>query len=258
MADVVNLFEYLPSFIAEYREMRLLLEAEQPEFQTFADETERILDEQFIRTAGVDGIARFEAILGILPSIYDTLEIRRTRVLTRWNDTIPYTVKTLKSKISAIQGNNDIEITIAGYEITIVTKCEKRGQIDDLEALLKVIIPCNLNVIAENKIIGQTVGTANYAMGGSPTDTIVLTNDLTGDYATAGQAVVAFSPVPTDTIYLTNDLNEHVPVNLTGGFAGGVVPTDFILLTNDLTGEFAIRGNAIAGASLSDTGIISI
>ena len=99
MTREVDLVSYLPPFLAEFKEIAVTLEAENPEFVLVWNAAERVLYNEFIETADEYGISRFEKILNILPSKEDTLESRRARVQARWFNTIPYTMKDRKSVV---------------------------------------------------------------------------------------------------------------------------------------------------------------
>ena len=73
----VDLVSYLPSFIADYKEINLTLSAENPEFILAWKSADRALKNEFIATADEYGISRFEKILGIYPLKEDSLESRR-------------------------------------------------------------------------------------------------------------------------------------------------------------------------------------
>ena len=91
MIRTVKLEHYLPPYIQEYREIWKLMQAENPEFQLADDESEKIKNNLFIESCDEKGISRFESIMGIFPLDTDTLESRISRVLTRWNEKLPYT-----------------------------------------------------------------------------------------------------------------------------------------------------------------------
>ena len=101
----VNLLEYLPPFVQEYVEMQQIMQAENPDVQKLEDETEIIKNNQFIQSCNLTGIRKFEELLKIIPSNVDTLESRRSRVLTRWNDVVPYTKQTLQQKLKKSRRN---------------------------------------------------------------------------------------------------------------------------------------------------------
>lgn len=111
MIREVDLVSYLPPFMADFKEVAVTLEAENPEFKIIWDAANQVLYNEFIATADEYGISRFEAILKILPSKEDTLESRRARVQARWFNAIPYTMKALISKLIALCGDNNFTIT---------------------------------------------------------------------------------------------------------------------------------------------------
>lgn len=182
MARKVDLWQYLPGFLRQYRELNKLLEAEQPEFQGVVDNCEKALNNMFILTADSDGLSRFEELLNIYPQEDDSLDSRRARVMIQWVDLIPYTMRTLKAKIANVQGNNNIEVYFSNpYELTIITRLEKHGQVDNLAFLLKVVLPCNLAVVSENLLEFRTVGGETRVFYGATipiTRMLLLTNDL--------------------------------------------------------------------------------
>ena len=67
MTREVDLVSYLPPFLAEFKEIAITLEAENPEFVLVWNAAERVLSNEFIETADEYGISRFEKILKILP-----------------------------------------------------------------------------------------------------------------------------------------------------------------------------------------------
>ena len=126
MIRTVKLENYLPLYIQEYREMWKLMQAENPEFQLANNETEKIKNNLFIETCDEKGISRFESIMGIFPLDTDTLESRISRVLTRWNEKLPYTYFYLLSKLNSLCGVNNYEIVkrFNKYEMDITTHLE--------------------------------------------------------------------------------------------------------------------------------------
>ena len=127
MIRIVKLEHYLPSYIQEYREIWKLMQAENPEFQLADDESEKIKNNLFIESCDEKGISRFESIMGIFPLDTDTLESRISRVLTRWNEKLPYTYLYLLSKLNSLCGTNNYEIVrkINEYEMDITTHLER-------------------------------------------------------------------------------------------------------------------------------------
>ena len=176
----INLINYLPPFLQGYRELQAIMTAENPEFQAVSDEGQVVLDNTFIMYSDENGIARFEKMLGIYPLPTDTLESRQSRVLTRWNDVVPYTLKAFISKIAALQGNDNIQITFFGdqYKLQVVTHLEKHGQQDDLNYLFKTVLPCNLVVESINILDAQSNVVIGIGGGMTYTGVEFTTNDI--------------------------------------------------------------------------------
>jgi len=180
MSREINLIDYLPPFLQGYREMQAIMTAENPEFQAVSDEGQVVLDNTFILYCNEDGIARFERMLGIYPLPSDPLEARQSRVLTRWNDVVPYTLKSFLSKLASLQGNNNIQITIYNdqYKIQVVTHLEKQGQQDDLAYLFRTVLPCNLVVESINILDAKTGANIMLGSGITYTNIEFITNDI--------------------------------------------------------------------------------
>lgn len=161
MVREVDLGSYLPPFMAEFKELGVTLEAENPEFVLVWKATDRVLKNEFIESADEYGITRFEKLLGIHPAEDDTLESRRSRVSFRWFLKLPYTMQVLLQKLTILCGDTDFMLThnfSVGYTLTLETDLELFGQVEELERVLGDIVPCNIIINTENKIASQTEG----------------------------------------------------------------------------------------------------
>ena len=130
------------------------MDAETPEFQDVNNSGDEVLDNTFIMYCDERGVEIYEKMLGIYTTPEDTLDIRRNRVMARWNDAIPYTRNSILHKIKVLQGNDDAQILFDknSYTITVLTAMDKPGQQDDLAYILKTLFPCNLIVTSINNI----------------------------------------------------------------------------------------------------------
>ena len=106
----VNLLNHLPEYIKEYREIQEIMNTENPEFQLAINETEKILNNQFITTCDEEGISKYESMMKIYPLASDTLESRKSRVLTRWYSALPYSWFFLIRKLNSLCGIGNYEI----------------------------------------------------------------------------------------------------------------------------------------------------
>ena len=146
MLREADLLSYLPTFMQEYKEIAAALSAENPEFNVILKEADNALDNEFITTADETGIKRFEALLGILPGEYDTLESRRTRVLLLWFISLPYTLRMLIKRLTVLCGGTDftVEKDFDAYYIRVITHFRLYSQVLQLRKLLKEMIPANM------------------------------------------------------------------------------------------------------------------
>lgn len=160
-----KLIKYLPQYVQEYEEIEKIMSAETPEIKLTEDETEVTKDAAFILYAGEGGIKHFERLLSITPLSSDTLEARRSRVLTRWNIAIPYTYRELIRRLNQLCGEGNYTLTpnFNEYELEITADLPKSGQVDELKYLLDYMLPANINVITRNEMTRNISG---YIRGG--------------------------------------------------------------------------------------------
>ncbi len=101
----------------------------------------------FILDADEIGISKYEAFLSIIPSSSDTLEDRRQRVLTAWNNDSRFTLKTLKKRLEQRCGKDNYKICddtdLMNYFIHIAIKSNNIS-IPMLKNYLEVWLPANL------------------------------------------------------------------------------------------------------------------
>ena len=230
MIREVDLVSYLPPFMADFKEVAVTLEAENPEFKIIWDAANQVLYNEFIATADEYGISRFEAILKILPSKEDTLESRRARVQVRWFNAIPYTMKALISKLIALCGDNNFTITkqFDFYRLELETHLELYGQVDELEYIINTMLPCNIVVVSDNKIICDVKGLAAFAGGICITEHFFITNDSRETVVANGAAVHGAGVVNTASVIITNDFNEQFNITGTSSIGSGAVVSEIV------------------------------
>lgn len=230
MIREVDLVSYLPPFMADFKEVAVTLEAENPEFKIIWDAANQVLYNEFIATADEYGISRFEAILKILPSKEDTLESRRARVQARWFNAIPYTMKALISKLIALCSDNNFTITkqFDFYRLELETHLELYGQVDELEYIINTMLPCNIVVVSDNKIICDVKGLAAFAGGICITERFFITNDSRETVVANGAAVHGAGVVNTASVIITNDFNEQFNITGTSSIGSGAVVSEIV------------------------------
>ena len=163
----VNLLSYLPQFMQEYREIRRIMESEEPELRLLWELLRKVFNNQFIQYCDEDGISKFEEMLGLHRYENDTLEIRIFRVLTYWNDQIPYTWRVLVNRMDQLcgAGNYELRPNFSVYELGITTKFDDAKKYDELNNMLKTILPANLGFNSINILTPKVVNTLYVSVG---------------------------------------------------------------------------------------------
>lgn len=260
MTREVDLVSYLPPFLAEFKEITVALEAENPEFVLVWNAAERVLYNEFIETADEYGISRFEKILNILPSREDTLESRRARVQARWFNSIPYTMKSFLAKLVALCGDSDFEVIkeYQNYRVKILTDLELFGQVEELERIIDSMIPCNMVVISLNEIPCGAAGFAFIAGGVCSVEHFFITNDEQTKHTISNGAFFGGGTVNTEHYFITNDSKENVAVDGSVLHGGGTVNSVSVIITNDFNEQFNISGENAVGSGVVASEFIEI
>lgn len=142
----IDLTGYLPDPLTDVREMRAIMEAETPTVRAIWQACEDCMNDQFITEATENGIARREEMLHITPQATDTLEDRRLRVLSRYNENIPYTRRSLAGILESLCGPNGYELHITTATFTVVAKVALAAKKQEtiIAETLERILPYNM------------------------------------------------------------------------------------------------------------------
>lgn len=176
----VDLVAYLPNFVQVYKEPVATLETENIEFAVAWDAVNKIMYNRFISTADEYGISQFERLLGIYPSTEDTLEGRRSKIQSRWFQTVPYTINTLLRNLTILCKDSDFVLTAnfeEGYTLFVETELETFAQIEELENLIDTVIPCNIMVVSNNILQGSMTGKGYLTTCMTVVETVTITNE---------------------------------------------------------------------------------
>lgn len=229
MVRDVNLIGYLPPFVQEYQEIRQIMLSENPEFQFVEDESEIIKNNQFIQSCNLVGISRFEQLIGIIPSPDDTLESRINRGLIRWNDTVPYTWKTLLNKLNTLCGGADkyeIIRKLAEHELDITTHLDLYGQVEELDYFLSYMMPANMILQSRNELNIKLDATARLAAGIVNCETFELSDSFKKDFNITGSSIVGGGIVGSVVVEISDQFKQSIDVNGSTVMAAGVSITE--------------------------------
>lgn len=200
MAKEVHLLNYWMPMLRNLKEFKEIANTEEPELRYILEAIDRTLNNLFIETADEYGIERFESMMGIIPDAEDGLETRRFRVLTLWNDYIPFTRSELYKRLLSICGSDDAFELVERYEeyiLELYTHLGVSGAFDMVLETLEEMLPCNLQVVYENSVPVKSPFNLSFGGVGCTTEKIRL-----------GYSV---------------SLSEHSPLTVYSGMAASVV-----------------------------------
>lgn len=261
MIREVDLVSYLPPFMQTYNEPVAALEAENPEFSIVWTATDRCLRNRFISTADEYGIGRFEKMLNIYPSADDTLESRRSRVQSKWFNTIPYTWKVLLQKLLVLCGDTDFEVKnnfTTDYTLYIDTDLELYGQVEELENIINTMIPCNIVVESKNSIPCNIKGAVLFGGGICFINEFIITSDFREVFSVNGSSVFGGGIVQTEMLNITNDSKETLNVQGAVNFSGKVIDTAMVTISTDFKETYRADMDAKAASGVVQVDFIEI
>jgi len=140
--------DYLPPVFRGFREFLAIMDGEQPTVEKLYEDTNRVLDEQFIASADEYGLSRWEKSLGIFPKASETYEDRRFRLATLMSSKLPYTIRALEGQLEALcgAGNYSLEVDAINFQVIIFVALSVKNNYDVVKQMLDKILPANLYV----------------------------------------------------------------------------------------------------------------
>lgn len=142
-----KLIDYLPNVLKDIEDYKAVLnESSQIEIGLIFDSLENAINDQFVETATVNGVKRYEKILGINSKSSYSLDERKTAILIKMNEQLPYTLPVLKNQLNNICGEGfyDIELDYDNYYLKVSLGLKSKNSYDDVVSLLKRIVPANI------------------------------------------------------------------------------------------------------------------
>ena len=181
-----RLIEYVPPVLQDVEEYQVLMsEGEQPHIDALWNEVESALHNQFIADADESGVERYERLVDISPNPEETLEVRKLKVMARWNNQQPYTMRTLEEKMDELCGAGNYSITMdyGAYTITIEVDMPMKGQVDELERMLAWLLPANLVAVGANNMAREMNDDMYQGTAVVTGKRCVIEQDEEGEYA---------------------------------------------------------------------------
>ena len=141
-----QLIDYLPEVLKSVRELKAIVEAEQPEIINLWTALENALNDQFVSDATINGVKRLEKILSITPKATENIDERKFRIITRLNEQLPYTITSLKHQLETLCGAEgySIELNHSIYTLKVRIALASKNNYGEVESLLERIVPANI------------------------------------------------------------------------------------------------------------------
>lgn len=143
----MKLNEYMPPFLKDVREFKEIFNTEDKELEYMNNLIASMLTEVIVKTANSYGLTRYEKIYEIT-EIASTVEARRTNILLKINNRVPYTKKWLVNLLDAVIGKDayTLKIDEKNYLINIETTLNYSEAMETLKKELTLEIPANMKM----------------------------------------------------------------------------------------------------------------
>ena len=149
----VKIEEYWPLIVKNTAEFGQIAVAENPEFNNLAECIYRVLCDSFIDADMTEyGVSRWEKMLGITPAAGDTLDDRKTRILTQLSVKIPYTWRVLKQMLLGYLDESQFVLDYINDEGKLVLHTDRISddKLETINTFLDKVIPANIEVVRYN------------------------------------------------------------------------------------------------------------
>lgn len=149
MEREIKLQNYFPPVSSTYREMEGIAKVENPEIERLYKGLEERLADAFLSLATLQGMKRYEVLLGIKPRAGAGIEERRIEVFRRWCLTLPYTMKKLLEELNAVVGVDGFELQtrFQQYEMELHIYDQSLRVLHSIRDMVQDMIPANLLLI---------------------------------------------------------------------------------------------------------------
>jgi hypothetical protein len=144
----VNLLQYLPEFLRAFAEFREYAKIDTPEFEALWAATQNLLKELFVATAETFGLERWERILKLKPKKDDTPAERRFRILSKFEESPPYTLRSLHKTLTNLCGKGRYELTVdsGANTIQLLVELVSKSNFRVAEEFVRRISPANMEI----------------------------------------------------------------------------------------------------------------
>lgn len=156
----IDISELMPPVVKDTDEFKEIARVENKKLNEARLQIVNLFTYRFVNEADETGISRWEKMLKIKPSVSETLDFRRKRVLSRIQANQPYTIRYLSRLLSSLLGENSFQINldIIKEHLDVLVKFDNNvpgntiaQYYKELSELLDTIVPLNLSLGITNR-----------------------------------------------------------------------------------------------------------
>ncbi|WP_231491162.1 putative phage tail protein [Enterococcus cecorum] len=210
------------------------MQIEQHLLEDLVASIERAQGNLYVSTADSETIALYERMLRITRQSDDTLDMRRFRVLTRLSSQKPYTIRYLTEVLNSIGDNISVNCVYDEYTLIINSVFERRGQMADVDYLIRTIVPANLQVDVRNVLRTNAANLKLKQVAALTSDEVIyITHDFTSQQRTQQVLVAAAANVAVGQATLTQDFKTGKRTTAKAVVGGGSTTVATLTSTQD-------------------------
>lgn len=161
---------YYPSVVANAKEFEAIAATENPELCALWKELWQIFSNSFVMSTDINGIKRWEDMLGVTSKPDSTLLDRQRKILAIINASVPYTERKLISILDALIGEGawEMDLNTVAETLGITVNLGKSNAVIGVLSFLRPIIPANIGMSMTAKLehdMNLYYGLANIPIG---------------------------------------------------------------------------------------------
>lgn len=142
-----RIIQHLPEYYQLIDDVKQLDHTETMELDQLQKAVDQLFDDQFVMTAGQQAIRRREQMLGIQADpTTETLDLRRRRILNRYQTKPPFTVRYLQQQLDRLvgPGMTVVSVDVESFMLTVTANIENATVFKEVQHTIDTIKPANL------------------------------------------------------------------------------------------------------------------
>nr|WP_319487232.1 putative phage tail protein [uncultured Caproiciproducens sp.] len=150
--------DYLPEYLHEVKELQALDGCINPQMETINQEAQQAYSNQFLSSADLNTVKRWEKNYRIVSPESFSLSSRQLKLILKQSGKVPYTFNMLTAYLSQLFKNADVSRDFEKRQANIVIQMEDDTQVDNLYSTLRKMLPANMliHITLRSEIAAQT------------------------------------------------------------------------------------------------------